>query len=156
MKTSDDTALALLESLLRVCEDSAAGYATAMRDVADIGLTSVFTRLRQERLKLADDLVDRIRQLRGHPTPRPTLASAAHRKWMDIRAGLSANPQHALLTEIERGERFAVDAYRTALATATRHLFEHQYEVVQAAHDRIRQLRDRSTSPGLSPRGAAD
>ena len=52
-----------------------------------------------------------------------------------------------MLAECERGEDMAVNAYRRALEEQdldeqTRGIVQRQYEFVQAAHDRIRQLRD--------------
>jgi uncharacterized protein (TIGR02284 family) len=149
MKTSDDAALALLHSMLRICRDGVAGYATAARDVPDAELAGVFERYRTERAKLVSELEDRIVALRGDPRASPTIGGAVHRAWMDYRAGSDPNPVQALLTEIERGEDMAVTAIRQALKEhdidgATRHLFERHYESIQAAHDRIKQLRDRA------------
>jgi uncharacterized protein (TIGR02284 family) len=149
MKTSDDAALALLHSMLRICRDSVEGYATAARDVPDAELAAVFERYRTERVKLVSELEDRIVALRGDAHASPTLGGAVHRAWMDYRAGSDSNPSQALLAEIERGEDMAVTAIRQALKEhdiddATRRLFEHLYELIQAAHDRIKQLRDRA------------
>ncbi|MEO5959173.1 MAG: PA2169 family four-helix-bundle protein, partial [Opitutaceae bacterium] len=62
-------------------------------------------------------------------------------------AALAAEQVHAILIECERGEDVAVKTYVAALAepdmdVETRRLIQTQYESVQAAHDRIRQLRD--------------
>jgi uncharacterized protein (TIGR02284 family) len=149
MTTSDDRALALLHALLRICRDSAEGYVTAERDLPDREVARELDRYRQQRLKVAEELQQRIRDLRGDPDAGPTLPGALHRAWMDARSGGAANPVEALLTEIERGEDMAVDAFRQALAetdidAATRRMLERHYELVQAAHDRVKQLRDRA------------
>jgi uncharacterized protein (TIGR02284 family) len=149
MRTSDDTALALLHSLLPLYRDSAAGYETAARDVPDAELAALFERYRQDRLKIVQETADRIVALRGDPNVAPTVSGAAHRAWMDYRSGSAPNAAQALLTEIERGEDLAVDAVQQALKehdidVATHHLFERQYELIKAAHDRIKQLRDRA------------
>ena len=57
---------------------------------------------------------------------------------------------HAVLSECEKGEDRAVDAYREALRgrdvdPQTREVIQRHYEFVQAAHDRVRQLRDSAT-----------
>jgi uncharacterized protein (TIGR02284 family) len=149
MKLSDDAALALLHTLLRVCEDSAEGYAIAERDVVDPDWARQFAQFGHQRRKLAEEIQHRITNLRGDARAKPTLTGAVHRAWMDYRAGADANPLRALLAEIERGEDFAVDAYRQALKerdidATTLQLIQRQYESVQAAHDRIKQLRDRT------------
>lgn len=149
MTTSDDAALAILQGLLRTSLDSAEGYATALRDLADSHVARELERFRAQRLKMVCELTQRIRDLRGDPNANPTIAGAVHRTWMDARAGADANPNHALLAEIERGEDLAVDMFRQALKehdidATTRGLIERHYEQVQTAHDRVKQLRDRS------------
>ena len=149
MRTSDDAALALLHSLLRIWRDSAEGYATAARDVPDAEVSRLFERYRSERMKMVKELEERIVALRGDPNVNPSIAGVVHRAWMDYRAGNDDNPTHSLLAEVERGEDMAVDAVKQALKerdidAATHHLFERHYELVQAAHDRIKQLRDRT------------
>jgi uncharacterized protein (TIGR02284 family) len=67
-----------------------------------------------------------------------------------LKAILETNEAHAILAECERGEDISVMAYGEALAERdidkqTRELVQRQYEQVQAAHDRIRQLRDSAT-----------
>ena len=60
---------------------------------------------------------------------------------------LSANADHAVLAECERGEDSALARYRHALAAtglplAIREVIERQCAGTQANHDRIRHLRD--------------
>jgi uncharacterized protein (TIGR02284 family) len=148
MQAKDDVALALLQTLLRIAVDSAEGYATAGRDAQSPELIRLFQQYHNDRLKLIDELKARIRDFRADPEAKATMLGAAHRAWIDASAGTSENPDHALLTEVERGEDLAVAAFRDALAereldAITRHLLERHYEKVQAAHDRVRQLRDR-------------
>lgn len=149
MTTSDDAALAILQELLSVSRDSVEGYATALRDIADQEIARELETYRTRRSKIVDELAQRIRDLRGDPDARPTAAGAVHRAWMDARAGSEANPDQAILAEIERGEDLATDAFRQALKehdidATTRRLIEGHYEQVQAAHDRVKQLRDRA------------
>lgn len=149
MQTSDDGTLTVLRSLLQVCQDSAEGYATAERDFPDLEFVNELEQRRKQRLKILTELQRRIRDLRGDPDVNPSTAGAVHRKWMDFKSETAANPTEALLTEMERGEDLAVDAFREALKredldAATRKMLQHHYELVQAAHDRVKQLRDRA------------
>ena len=87
--------------------------------------------------------------MRGEPRAQGSFAGGVHRKLMELEAATAEHIDHTLLAEIERGEDFAVMAYRDALQTRdleerTRKLIQQQYEGVQAAHDRVRQLRDRA------------
>lgn len=149
MTTSNDQTLALLHALLRICRDSVEGYARAERDLPDRSLAAEFEGYRRQRQKIVAELENRIRDLRGDPDASPTAAGALHRAWMDLRAIAGAHPNETVLVEMERGEDFAADAFRQALRepeidAATRHVLEHHYELVQTAHDRVKQWRDRS------------
>lgn len=156
MTTSDDGALALLQTLLRICRDSIEGYTAASHDVVEPELTRLFHDYEKQRRKLCAELEQRIRELRGDPNEVPPSPGVLHRTWMNLRAATAENPSETVLAEIERAEDVAVAAYRDAekvhdIDAITRRLVEHQYEVVQAAHDRIRQLRDRGTYARSQP-----
>lgn len=147
MIKTDEPALALLNSLTAVCHDGQAGYETAAQDMPEPSLQRLLGELAAQRMKFADELSARVRVLRGEPVKRGSLAGAAHRKWIDLQAGNTKARIHSILAECERAEDVSVKAYRTALQTPdideqTRKLVQEQYEQVQAAHDRVRQLRD--------------
>lgn len=147
MILSDEPALNVLNSLLAVCTDSQEGYETAAVDVSDPDLKKVFNEYAVQRLKYADQLHERIRTLREQPDMSGTVFGELHRAWMDLKAANAEARHHAVLVECERAEDLATAAYRDALQVRdldeeTRRLVQEQYEGVQAAHDRIRQLRD--------------
>lgn len=147
MIKTDDPALALLNSLTAVCHDGQAGYETAATNTPDPKLQRLLGELAAQRMKFADELTARVRVLRGEPVKRGTLAAAVHRKWVDLQAHHTRARIHAVLAECERAEDLSVRAYRAALEIPdvdeqTRALVQRQYEQVQAAHDRVRQLRD--------------
>lgn len=151
MRPEEDIALSTLLALLRIYRDSAEGYATAARDLPDLEVRRELEPYRKELLRLVKECAKRIRVLRGDPDDAPaTAAGGVHRTWMDLRSATAANPTAALLTEMERGEDIAVDAIKAALRTdgidpATHALLQTHYEKIQAAHDRVKQLRDRAT-----------
>jgi uncharacterized protein (TIGR02284 family) len=154
MTTSDDRALSLLHVLLQICRDSEAGYETAERNIPDAKLWREFEPFRKQRGKIVKELADRIRNLRGDPDLPPSGAAKLHRAWIELRSMADPDANQAVLAEVERGEAFAVEAYRQALKehdvdAATRKMFEHHYELVQAAHDRVKQLLDRSSSANV-------
>lgn len=147
MKLSDEPALAALNTLLAVCSDSQQGYETAAADITDPELARVFNGYAEQRVKFADELHERVRTLRGTPDMSGTIGGDIHRAWMDVKAANAKAQHHAVLVECERADALAAMAYASALKTRdldedTRRLIQRQYEQVQAAHDRIRQLRD--------------
>ena len=79
------------------------------------------------------------------PTDSGSVAAAAHRAWMDIRAALGGGTK-AILSEAERGEDHIKAKYEDALealgsCTCTETLRRH-YVNVKASHDKVRDMRD--------------
>jgi uncharacterized protein (TIGR02284 family) len=149
VQSSDEPTLQLLNLLIQVGKDAEQGYQTAALDIADEALARLFTDYAAERMKFVVELQQRVKTLRGDPARQGTLAATLHRGWLDLKAALESGDPHAILTECERGEDMALVAYREALAAPdidedSRRMIQRQYEAVQAAHDRVRQLRDRT------------
>jgi uncharacterized protein (TIGR02284 family) len=149
MISNDDKAVAALNGLIRVGRDAEQGFLAAADGVAEAELVQLFAGYAVQRAKFVAELRDRVKTLRAEPANDGTLAGEVHRTWTGLKAILETNEAHAILSECERGEDMAVMAYREALAERdideqTRRLIQQQYEQVQAAHDRIRQLRDRA------------
>lgn len=150
MITNDDTTLLVLKELILSGRDAEQGYQRAADRVKAPELVESFEGYALQRKKFVLELEERVRTLRGTPPERGTAAGALHRAWMGLSGVLEAAETHALLAECERGEDSAVKAYGAALGEAnvdvqTREIIQRHYEQVQAAHDRIRQLRDSAT-----------
>jgi uncharacterized protein (TIGR02284 family) len=151
MTTSDDRALEILHTLLLMTRESAEGLTVAERNLPDAKLWRELEPYRKQRYKCIEQLEQRIRDLRGDPDIAPSGVAALHRAWLQLRAQLDGDPNQGVLTEVQRGEALVVAAFRQALKehdidAATRKLLEQLYEVVQTAHDRVRQLRERLPS----------
>lgn len=147
MITNDDKAVAALNALLHASRDAEVGYLAAADGVAEPELVQLFADYALQRAKFASELKTRLKALRVEPDDRGTAPGEAHHVWIGLRAALETNDPHAILAECERGEDMAVMTYRQALAerdidAQTRALIQRQYEQVQLAHDRVRQLRD--------------
>jgi len=146
----DDTkTVLLLNGLIRVLKDSEKGFETAADAVDKAELVELFAGWVVERAKFGEELKQRVKTLRATPAEGEAPGGELHRGWMGLRAAVESNAVHAILAECERGEDRAVMAYREALRTEdvdaqSRAILQRHYEAVQAAHDRIRQLRDRA------------
>ncbi len=150
MITNDDTALLVLKDLILAGRDAEQGYQLAADRVKLPELVQLFEGYALQRRKFLLELEERVRTLRGAPPAGSTASGSLHRGWMGLKAALETAEAHALLAECERGEAFSAKAYAAALSevdvdTQTRQLIQHQYEQVQAAHDRVRQLRESAT-----------
>jgi uncharacterized protein (TIGR02284 family) len=147
MITDDTKTVLILNGLIRVLKDSEKGFQTAADAVNKAELIELFARFGVQRAKFGEELKLRVKTLRGDPAKGEMAGGGLHRGWMELRATAASNEVHAILTECERGEDLAVAAYREALRSAdldkqSREILQRQYEAVQAAHDRVRQLRD--------------
>jgi uncharacterized protein (TIGR02284 family) len=150
MTTNDDKTVLLLNELMLVARDAERGFQTAADRVKEPELVELFEGISLERAKFVKELEARIRTLRAEPVKLPNPGASLHRAWMEIKSSTDSSPSHALLEECERGEDMALKAYRMALETSdvdvqSREIIQRQYELVQAAHDRIKQLRDSAT-----------
>lgn len=150
MTTNDDKTVLILNDLLLAARDSEKGFQAAADHAKVPELVELFAGYSLQRAKFAKELEERIRTLRATPTKPANPAAAMHRAWMGLKAAIDANEAHALLAECERGEDMAVKAYGAALKDQSldgqsRALIQRQYEQVQAAHDRVKQLRDGPT-----------
>ena len=147
MTTNDDAALLVLNELLMASRDAERGYQTAADSVRVPELVEAFEGYALQRRKFAGELEDRIRALRSTPSKTGTPLGAAHRGWMGLKAAIESNETHAFLAECERGDDMSLKLYGAALKdlnidVQSREIIQRQYEQVQAAHDRVRQLRD--------------
>ena len=96
---------------------------------------------------MARELQDEVRRLGGDPEKAGSTAGALHRGWIDIKAAVTGQDQHAIVAEAERGEDVAKNAYDEALKeplpASAQTVVQQQAAKVRQAHDRVREIRDR-------------
>lgn len=146
--TMSDTT-STLNDLIEILKDGQEGFRAASEDVANSELKTLFSRYSLQRSAFAGELQALARSLgEKDPVETGSVAGALHRGWIDLKSALMSKDEHAVLAECERGEDAAVAAYRKALedtslpadVTAT---LQKQAAEVKAAHDQVRDLRDR-------------
>ena len=146
MKMTNEKTLNALNDLIETCKDGQHGFRTAAEDAKDAELARIFTEFAAQRTAFIAELQDRVRSLGGDMEKSGSVSGSLHRGWIDLKSAISSNEPHAVLAECERGEDAAVKAYREALDEnvdpITRGIISRQYAAVQAAHDRVKQLRD--------------
>ena len=150
MNTTINETIDTLNDLTEILKDGEHGYQTAAKDVKAPELAKIFERYARQRAEFASKLQAHVNNLGAKVEKSGTIRGDLHRGWINIKAALSSNEPHAVLSEAERGEDAAVAAYRKALDHRdldgpTRDLISHQYTEVKAAHDHVRTLRDSST-----------
>jgi len=143
----NDKTINTLNDLIETCRDGLNGFKEAADNVKNPDLKSFFNQAAAERAQCIGELETEIRSLGGDPQKSGSTAGALHRAWMDIKGTLTGKDDHAILSEAERGEDSAVDAFRDALKSQylTGNILttvQRQLDIVQKTHDRVKQMRD--------------
>ena len=147
--TGTSPVVTTLTELVERCKDGVLGYRTAVKDVEDNHLKQLFEKFATQRDNNITELQDYLHRGGHTATETSSIEGTLHRAWINLSSALAAKDRRRVLEECERGEDYAVSAYRKALevpnlppeATA---LIQKQYQIVQTAHDQIRDLRDQS------------
>jgi uncharacterized protein (TIGR02284 family) len=148
MSTTTTSIASLLNSLLETCKDGQEGFRTAADGVQDADFKSLFVELSIQRQQFITELNALVASLGEQPEDNGSISAALHRGWMGLKAAISGGEVHSILAECERGEDAAVAEYRDALEhedlpAEVRETIQRQYIGIQAAHDRVRDLRNR-------------
>ena len=141
-----DKVISTLDDLIETCRDGQNGFKEAAENVKSPELKTFFKEVAAERAQFVNELQLEIRRLGGEPAKSGSAAGALHRAWMEIKGTLTGKEDHAILSECERGEDSAVEAYRDAfklgLPTAITQTVERQFQSVKQVHDRVKTMRD--------------
>ncbi len=149
ISASNTSAVTILSELVERCKDGVRGFRTATHDVEDPDLKHLFEQFAVERDGNITEIQDYLHRA-GHTAVETTsIEGTLHRAWIDLSSAISAKDRRRILAECERGEDYAISAYRKALAQEAlppeaRALVEQQAQRVQVAHDRIVELREKS------------
>lgn len=147
---SNDDVISALNDLIETCRDGQEGFKDAAEGVKRSDLKTVFYEFSQQRAQFAAVLMELVRELGGDPAHSSSIAGAMHRGWIELKSAITGGDDDAILNECERGEDYAKDAYRSALEKSLpsniADVVRQQATAVQAAHNRVRELRNSSNS----------
>jgi uncharacterized protein (TIGR02284 family) len=149
-----------LNDLIEICKDGEKGFKTAAEGFKDSELKTQCLKYAQQRGQFAGDLQNEVQELLGG-TPEQTgsVAGALHRGWIDIKSAVMKGDDNSIISEVERGEDEAKEAYEKALKgylpPNLAGMIQRQYVEVKAVHDRFSALqaaaRKAAQSIGLFP-----
>lgn len=143
---SNDDVISTLNGLIETNKDGQQGFKEAADGVDRSDLKSLFYEFSQQRAQFSGELQALVRDLGGDPETSGSISGAIHRGWINIKAAVTGKDEKAILNECERGEDIAKNAYKSALENNLpaniRDTVQDQYGSVQAAHDRVKALRD--------------
>jgi uncharacterized protein (TIGR02284 family) len=156
--TLQDYAQAVHDVII-VCRDGEQGFRGAAQAVKAPAMKEMFEQYSAQRGKFATELQTAVKAL-GFETIDPQgLGGVLYAAWINLKGLATGHDVHAILVEAERGEDWSLKTYCTALGKTLppeiTSIVQKQYEQVQAAHDRIRNLRDASAPPPPAPSSAA-
>ena len=144
MALDNDEVISTLNDLVETCKDGQNGFRTAAEEVKNSELTTLFHKYSQQRARFAAELQSEVRRLGGEPEETGSTAAVLHRGWMNIKSAVTGEDEGAVISECERGEDSAVEAYeealKTDLPTDVKEIVLRQFSQVKEAHDRIRSL----------------
>ena len=150
--TQQKEIISTLNDLIETLKDGQQGFREASDAVKDSQLKMLFNEYSLQRSKFAGELQSEAISLgEDAPETKGSAVGSMHRAWINLKAAITTNDDHAILAECERGEDSAVKQYREAmtdenLSTPIRQIVAQQYIDVQRAHDRIREMRDAAKS----------
>lgn len=152
--TNDDV-ISTLNGLIQTCKDGQLGFKTASEGVERSDLKTTFYELSQQRSEFTGVLQGLVRSLGGDPEDSGSISGAMHRGWIDIKSAVTGQSEEAILNEAERGEDYAKEAYEAAakqnLPANIADVIAQQAQSVQAAHNRVRALRNAESGKAATP-----
>lgn len=142
---NNDEAIDVLNELIEVSKDGEKGFLQSSESVDDPKLKAYFSHRSHEVKQSVYELQALVRELGGKPEESSSVSGYLHRRWLDIKTAISKNDNLAVLNEVERGEDFALKAYRDAsgkaLPAAANLLVLRHLKGAQRNHDEVKQLR---------------
>jgi len=149
METTEKS-IDVLNDLIEINNDRVAGFEKAAKDLGDEDqeLRGIFEQYAGESRTYSTELATAVRESGQDAEDGSSATGALHRAWLDVKATFTGHDRKSILAECERGEDAIKKAYRTALEDDNDLPFEvsdiirRQQQGIQAAHDRIKALRD--------------
>lgn len=145
---SDQEYVSAVNSVISICKDAQQGFDGAAKAVNSPSLKSVFEQYSTQRAGFIRELQELLRDSGEHAADPAGVAGTLHSGWMALKGVLTGHSEHQILIETERGEDLSLKTYRDALSknipVQVRAVLERQLQLVQEAHNWIRDLRDKA------------
>jgi uncharacterized protein (TIGR02284 family) len=144
---NDYDAISVLDNLVETCKNGEEGFKTAAEALEkNSSLKSTLEQYSQQRASFAEELNGLVTNFGGSRKDSGTVAGTLHQGWINLKAAVTGGDEGSILSECERGEDAAKEAYQSALenpmppevATVVRR----QFEAILEAHRTIKGLRD--------------
>lgn len=140
----------VLQDLVKVLIDGRKGFAKAADLLSDNGHTDLAETMRlysEQRQRFVAELREAASGYVTIDDEDGSAGAGVHRAWMSLADTVTGDDPHAVLAVAEQGEDHAKETYEEALAddlpSDVRTVVTRQAADVAAAHDEVRELRDR-------------
>lgn len=145
-----DQIAGVIEDLIETLEDGRKGFEKAGELLSDGGHNDLADQMRQfasQRAQFGAELRELARSKGWDIAEEGSTGAAMHRAWMSLKDMVSGDDAHGVLAAAEQGEDHAVEEFEDALErddlpAEIRSVVSRQAQEVQAAHDKVRSLRD--------------
>ncbi|NMH27755.1 PA2169 family four-helix-bundle protein [Flavobacterium silvaticum] len=144
---STSKTVSALNDLIEINNDRIEGYKKAMKETDDSDLKRLFAELSITSEKNLSELLKQVYGLGGTPEEGTRATGKLFRAWMDLKAAVTGNDKHGILSSCEFGEDKAQEAYEAALEDESltpeqRSMVQSQKTALRADHDKVKALRD--------------
>jgi uncharacterized protein (TIGR02284 family) len=140
--------VSVVHHLIERCKDGSKGYFTAAEDVEDQELKTLFKKYSVQRDSMITELQNELHKMGKSDAEHSSIEGTIHRAWIDLSSALASKDRKRILEECERGEDYAVSAFKKALdhdlPPNLRQIVQQEYQQIQQAHDQIKSLRDQA------------
>ena len=148
MTTTKASTASVLKSLIETCKDAQEEFRRAGESVTIPELQSFFCELSEQRQQFALELQHLVLHLDPRREATGSFPDVIRRVWTNLKSVIATGDASEVLVECERCEDAAVAQYDLALdheelPTSMYNVIQRQYRAVKAAHDRVRDLRER-------------
>lgn len=151
---TNDKTVDALNRLVEINNDRIEGYETAANETDEQDLKTVFGRFSQNSHTCREELANEIVSLDGTPTEGTKNTGKLFRAWMGVKAALTGDDRHAILSSCEFGEDHALQTYRDVLKDDREHLSSSQINMINTQmgllkgdHDKVKAMRDATKVP---------
>ena len=146
-----DKSIDVLNRLVEINNDRIEGYETASKETQEADLKALFSNLMKTSQQCRAELADEIKKLGGTPVEGTKTTGKFFRAWMDVKAAITGKDRKAIISSCEFGEDAILKAYQSALTQGIlpayiREILNNHLPILQAAHDKIKALRDKAAS----------
>jgi uncharacterized protein (TIGR02284 family) len=135
----------VLNDLIETNKDGYEGFKKAATDAKTPALKTLFAQYASEREANSRELQNIVNGLGENAETSGSIAGGLHRGWISLKEAVSQRTDKAIIDECEAGEDAAMKNYREALTKGLpsdiQAIVEKQFAKVQAAHNRVRDLK---------------